>query len=304
MRATLEDPEKSSRFVTRVLGPGNATSVGTEALLGQLADVVSIREAWNQRNKGLHPYGFARLDAIGAIFNEVAVAALGIAENVRSADAPVSYPFVWDTPQHDRVQWNGSVENKSAGALGRNVGEVLGVFGSLSLNTALLPHRKRGHKSSVDVQHLGQIEGLLWKLQSPRWPEDMLPAIDDSKDPRTTGRQAFERHCIACHADIQRDNPRRRVKAIMTPLGELKTDPAMASNFANRMGKTGPLDGRLKTYLPVSLDRFGPEGQGVEFLRYAVTGVIFYNLLQDPRGTLDAVDAGKDFGEELVRRGD
>ena len=76
----------------------------------------------------------------------------------------------------------------------------------------------------------------------------------------------------------------------------------MAKNFADRVSNTGPLEGRLKTYLPLDLDRFGPEAKGVEILRYAVTGVIFNGLLRDSPGTLDAVNAGRDFGEELIRR--
>ena len=160
LQATLEDDEKFDRFATRVLGSSSAMSDARAVLRQQLAEITEIRRAWNRRNEGDHPYGFGRLDAIGAIFNEVAAAALGAPENRRSANAPVSYPFIWDTPQHDRVQWNGSVENKRAGSLGRNVGEVLGVFGSLTLNTALLPHQKKGHKSSVDIGHLGQLEKL------------------------------------------------------------------------------------------------------------------------------------------------
>ena len=35
----------------------------------------------------------AGLDANGCVFN--------------APDAPVSYPFLWDIPQHDYVQWNG-----------------------------------------------------------------------------------------------------------------------------------------------------------------------------------------------------
>jgi hypothetical protein len=192
-------------------------------------------------------------------------------------------------------------ENKRAGALGRNVGEVLGVFGSLELNTSLLPHEKKGHKSSVDIGHLGQLEELLWKLQSPLWPETILPAIDNAKGPRTKGRQAFVEHCSECHADIDRDDPRRRITAVLTPLSELGTDDAMARNFASRVARTGPLKGRSKTYLP-SLQLFSSQAKGVEILRYAVTGVIFNGLLRDPSGTLDAVNAGRDFGEELIRK--
>ncbi len=302
MQATLQDDLKFDRFARGVLGPASTGSDATAVLRRQLEDMTLIRERWNLRNRGRHPYGFARLDAIGAIFNEVTAGALDLAENAEPATAPVSYPFIWDTPQHDRVQWNGSVENKRAGALGRNVGEVLGVFGSLELNTSLLPHQKKGHKSSVDIGHLGQLEELLWKLQSPLWPETILPAIDNAKGPLTKGRQAFVEHCSECHADIDRDDPRRRITAVLTPLSELGTDDAMARNFASRVARTGPLKGRLKTYLPLSLELFSSQAKGVEILRYAVTGVIFNGLLRDPSGTLDAVNAGRDFGEELIRK--
>ncbi|MCI5168323.1 MAG: hypothetical protein D3903_20085 [Candidatus Electrothrix sp. GM3_4] len=48
-----------------------------------------------------------------------------------SPNAPVSYPFLWDTPQADYVQWNGISANAGLGPIGRNVGEVIGVFGTL-----------------------------------------------------------------------------------------------------------------------------------------------------------------------------
>ncbi len=35
-------------------------------------------------------------------------------------NAPVSYPFLWDIPQHDYVQWNGIAANAGLGPIGRN----------------------------------------------------------------------------------------------------------------------------------------------------------------------------------------
>src|ERR1700691_2555669 len=46
-------------------------------------------------------------------------------------DAPVGYPFLWDIPQHDYVQWNGIAANAGLGPIGRNAGEAIGVFGTL-----------------------------------------------------------------------------------------------------------------------------------------------------------------------------
>ena len=250
LQATLDDGQKFDRFATRVLESDSAIPAAKGLLREQLEEVTRIRTAWNRRNQGDHPYGFARLDAIGAIFNEVTAGALGIPANARPANAPVSYPFLWDTPQHDRVQWNGSVENSGAGALGRNVGEVLGVFGSLTFNTKSFP--LSGHKNSVNIRNLGQLEALVWKLQSPLWPETILPAVGASDETLAKGRDAFVQHCSGCHADIDRDDPRRRVTAVLTSLSQLGTDPGMAANFANRVSESGRLKGRVKTYIPLN----------------------------------------------------
>ncbi len=293
MQATLDDDAKFARFAALAREPG----VTDTKLRQQLARIVAVRTAWNERNRGLHPYGFARLDAIGAIFNEVTVSAMGMPGNRKPADAPVSYPFIWDTPQHDRVQWNGSVENAGPGALGRNVGEVLGVFGSLDLDVTWLPIPLRGHRSSVEVGHLGELEALLWRLESPQWPEGILPPIDRSPEVQARGREAYERFCLSCHADIDRSSPTRRITANMTRLSEIGTDPRMASNFADRRYASGRLKGRFVTYLPLPDPllprRFGANDQGVRFLGYSVIGTIFHELIKDPEGTVDAINAGR-----------
>ena len=270
--------------------------------------MTEIRSEWNDRNSGAppggdverHRYGFAQLDAIGAIFNEITVTALGLPGNRMPANAPVSYPFIWDTPQHDRVQWNGSVQNAGAGALGRNVGEVLGVFGSIRLNTNRI--KLVGHETSVDIPNLGALEGLLWKLQSPLWPETILPEIDRSQATQGNGREAFERFCLECHADIRRDDPDREIKAVLTPVDELRTDPAMAANFANRVNESGRLKRRFKTYIgfPGVSDRFEEKGAGVEFLGYGVIGAITRQFLLDPLVTVEAIKAGRPSTRERV----
>jgi len=45
-------------------------------------------------------------------------------------DAPVSYPFLWDISHSDYLQWKGSRPMRTR-PLGRNTGEVIGVFGIL-----------------------------------------------------------------------------------------------------------------------------------------------------------------------------
>jgi hypothetical protein len=296
MQSIQSDGQKFDRFAKNVLAEKYTTPGTKEKLKTQLADITQIREAWNEMNAGDSPYGFARLDAIGAIFNTITATGLGIPGNRHSANAPVSYPFVWDTPHHDKVQWNGSVANKGAGALGRNVGEVLGVFGSLKLSTS--PIIKTGHISSADIPHLGQLEGLLWKLHSPQWPESILPKIDQAK--LASGRKAFEQYCLSCHADIKRDDPNRRIKAVLTSLDGLKTDPAMTTNFSNTLYESGDLHHRSKIYVP-SPSVFHKTGPGVEFLGNAVIGTIANNLLRDPSETIKAINAGRTNKAEQIK---
>lgn len=290
MQETLNNPAKFDRFASSVLeAPDPAQK---NQLRDQLTTMTKVRQDWNKLNAGDSPYGFARLDAIGAIFNAVAVTALGKPENRKSANAPVSYPFIWDTPQHDVVQWNGSVPNKGPGALGRNVGEVLGVFGSLKLDTSVFSFFfPKGHQSSVDIKNLGRLEALLWELQSPQWPETILPPIDQSKI--EFGKTVYKDHCLECHKEIKRSDPNRRIEAVMNSVEEAGTDPGMAANFANRRYDTGGLFLSQKNYL-FSFSVFGGQASGAELLTNAVAGTIVSGLLKNKKGTLKAINAGRD----------
>ena len=108
-------------------------------------------------------------------------------------DAPVSYPFLWDISHSDYLQWNGLAANAGPGPLGRNTGEVIGVFGILdwgkletSLShpfawlqkyslSALLSGQKHkkdviDFKSSINLFNLYRLESRLRDLKSPEWP--------------------------------------------------------------------------------------------------------------------------------------
>ncbi len=164
-------------------------------------------------------------------------------------NAPVSYPFLWDIAQHDYVQWNGIASNAGLGPLGRNAGEVIGVFGTLDWNvskkfslSALIGGQglKKDHisyESSVYVHNLRLIESQLKDLQSPEWQPDVLGAIDSKA--RDRGEIQFNQHCAACHAQIKRDDPNRRVVASMSKLEAAGTDPGMAANSVADQGRSG-----------------------------------------------------------------
>ena len=175
------------------------------------------------------------------------------------ANAPVSYPFIWDIPQHDYVQWNGIGDNSGPGSLGRNVGEVIGVFGTLDWYLSEecdLASRITGQCSlfgkstkdqlirfntSVNKHNLVKIEEKLVHLKSPSWEDEnlkaVLPALDKKKS--TEGRKLFEEYCLACHHDIDRSDPYRKVVAYMNDINSVGTDPQMALNSVSYKGKTG-----------------------------------------------------------------
>lgn len=165
-------------------------------------------------------------------------------------DAPVSYPFLWDIAQHDYVQWNGIADNAGLGPIGRNAGEVIGVFGTLdwreekgvSLTSLLFQgsgNTRVKFDSSVDVQNLHRIESHLKKLNSPVWPQEILGEIN--KEKAAKGEILFAEYCAACHAKIDRADPDRRVVAHMTRVSDIGTDSTMAENSFKYQGYSGIL---------------------------------------------------------------
>lgn len=269
LTATLNDDAKFDRFALRVLG-NSSTTAQREQLRASLAEIQGRHLARYLVNKPDYEAGYARVDAFGNIFNEILVFALDQPGNAKPNNAPVSYPFLWDTSQHDRVQWNGSSSNDvlGLGQLARNTGEVLGVFGN--------PHivgcgpDTCTYRNNVDFVGIGKLEPLLFNLWSPPWDSRYLGAIDAAGAAR--GKVHYEKYCADCHALINRSDPLRKVTAVMRDVG---TDPGTATAYLTRSGTTGPLQGRIKSQIP--LVRFGATDTGVALLANAVKGVLYEN---------------------------
>lgn len=262
--ATRDDDAKWDRFAAKVLtgrdSPSNREMLKTE--LGKLI-------AWEQDNARLNDtplrYGYGRLDAFGHIFNKVSqLAVYQTAPRVRAvanpADAPVSYPFLWDIYRQNKLQWNGIVETKRIklgagfldyGALGRNTGEVIGVFGDVVIKPEPDMH---GFPSSIQADNLNRLETVLRRLESPKWP-DRFGALDQSLV--DAGRTLFEKKgCLGCHTIEPKDSD-KIYEVHMMPLtrdsggtpNRNNTDPWMACNAISYTSNTGKLEGRPATYL-------------------------------------------------------
>jgi hypothetical protein len=137
------------------------------------------------------------------------------------------------------VQWNGSAPNTNdIERLGRNIGEVLGVFAQTDLEKAsiLRPY----YRTSTRRVNQLRLENWLKVLWSPQWPRQ-LEDLDEVKV--SAGRKLFVDNCVRCHEVVPHKEQDRPVIVAMTPLSEVKTDPRTATNAATRVSVTGRLEG-------------------------------------------------------------
>ncbi len=245
---------------------------------------------------------YGRLDAFGHIFNKVAwmveTPNMAPPQDVNRTNAPVSYPFLWNVPQHDKVQWNGvapklTIQGEDVGALIRNAGEVIGVFADIQVAQGQL-----GYPSSVNVAGLKTLEAQLLVLRPPAWPATVLgwntTAVDDDGKPVTHeqlvahGRDIYLRgtpkagNCVGCHkllpdrADVKTPivaqmamlNPKTKVAgAIHESAG---TDIWMACNAYAKNAYSGWMQG-----VPTGLFTFmGPRADLSEMTKVAVVGAL------------------------------
>ncbi len=193
---TLINPKKWDRFATRLVGDSEPQRKQLKKELWQYAGKLKHFMTGAGAPK-LYPVeeGRGRTDAVGRIANIVFGYDLDVPENYRKADAPASYPYLWDIWRFDWVQYTGFTNQ----AMARNVGESLGVLAPLKLVDAegkLLRGDQFG-QSVVDVDGLHCAESLLRKLQPPKWPEKILGEIDISK--ASHGKQLFAENCQHCH---------------------------------------------------------------------------------------------------------
>ena len=306
LNASYNNNDKLTRLSRNIFGD---TSEGNLTLTRELLDHARKRQhAYNTVNQPSHDgemvhYGYGRLDAFGRIYNRI----LGHltpkdGNNFNPASAPVSFPFLWDTPQHDFVQWNGVSENAKTGALGRNVGEVMGVFGTMNLEKQT---KDNGYPSSVDVRNIIRLERHLTRLTSPLWPEQ-FPAIDQPLAQR--GREIFKQYrCDQCHHDIDRTDPKRTIQAQMASLPFIGTDPQTVMNALTYTGKSGYFKGLPVDHKAPDGEKFGVDSKVLPLLAEAGRGVVTQPDLDKPalyRGILRMLDVLVSIMDNPAQTGD
>jgi mono/diheme cytochrome c family protein len=262
MARTYLNPWRWHKFARAVLGDEHYES-GNGTLRLEFGKVLwaLLRQGYFDRAHKLYPVeeGFGRTDAVGRISNTVFGGEVDEA-NYRVANAPVSFPAVWDIWKFDWVQYTASV----AQPLARNLGESLGVGAAVPLHDLYgrpLPP-KEWFQGATLIENLAWIEENLQRLQPPKWPEEILGKIDQQK--ATAGKELYAKHCKGCHEPCEAtaeeravqmplkkpDEPLWHIK--MLPVDDIGTDPQAALNFVNTrisLAKTGITDEDAREWL-------------------------------------------------------
>ncbi|MBW4709967.1 hypothetical protein KX928_19460 [Roseobacter sp. YSTF-M11] len=252
LEETRSDADKWARFNAAVL-EGKDTPANRAMLEQAFDQFLAWQRLTDKMNETPVRYGYGRLDAVGHILNKILMFTGAEARDGNPANAPVSYPFVWDIWRQERVQWNGVAANSRLnlpgdtleyGALGRNTGEVMGVFGEVLItpNQGAVDTIK-GYTSSVKVNNLMRLEQILQVLEAPKWPE-VFPAIDTELAAK--GETLYREKCASCHLlpDMQEEGkPTERMIPFEKTSRKNLTDIWMACNAFVYKGPTGPLNG-------------------------------------------------------------
>ena len=295
IKATLADEAKLARFAAKAM-PGGDDASRLAAAKASLTDTLRWFESYLAANRSSTVEGFARMDAVGRILNQV-IRFTSDPKHSLEPNAPANFPHLWDAPRHDYVQWPGFSPNAGAGSVGRNAGEVVGTFGQVQVkHYETKEEAKRGYPSSVQGMALVRMEETLRKLRSPLWPETILPPIDLALASR--GETLYNSQCLSCHARIDRADPRRRVTAMVTGIDVVGTDPQEARNLVSARAPTGVLEGAINT---TTGEKYGAEASGLALLRDVVGGA----LAAQPAAAAAAIVNAKAHGiEQTEKQGD
>jgi hypothetical protein len=297
---TKADPAKFDRFA-KAVNLDKDTPEARESLKKQVTEQIVWQQKLEIKNAAPDvQYGHGRLDAQGHILNKIALATLVNDERANvMADAPASYPFVWNTSQQKLIQWNGVAQNDDKpikfkggetnfGALGRNAAEVIGVFAHIELDHGWV---FTGYRSSVRTDGLVTLEQTLQKLQSPQWKlafkgtEGDGLSIDDAKAERgkslfLNGKKdsdgiATVKPCAGCHVHLDPTETKAKMDSKMTSIGDLGTDLFLACNTYLHESNSGNFAGQTdKPFAKDSVKIAAPKDKTFHMLFNASIGSI------------------------------
>jgi mono/diheme cytochrome c family protein len=223
-------------------------------------------------------WGPARLDAVAMIFNRLTGLDIGpppthvIAENIQRADAPVRYPFLWNSPVQDKTQWPGFADNgNDILGLSRNLGEVYGVF------AVFRPKKDQWHPLGVDYLNensanfrgLNALERLVKQIGPPKWPF----AVDEvlaKQGEAIYGWSTDQGGCADCHGIRPGVTRFFEQRTWATPIQDVGTD-TREYDILNWTAQSGVLSG---AEIPFVISPLQPRDKSISILGVSVAGSI------------------------------
>ena len=267
LRRTSDDGDKFARFAGNVLGsedsPANRDLL--KATLAKRAALIDTLLSMSATD--LQP-GPGRLDATGQSLHRAAINSGARHLQANPTDAPTSFPALWHTLQMDKLQSSGFVPNVKVldlngqvfdlGYLAGDIGVVQGDYGDVVSHPL---SGLEGYISSIRVDNLTRVEGLIHKLKAPAWPSQLFGAPDSAR--LAQGKRLYEENCAACHASIGRDDLQTPIKVRQVRLkahgddAPIGTDPWMACNTFTFSSPSGNYFGLFRPSLGT------PSGVGI-----------------------------------------
>jgi hypothetical protein len=250
------------------------------------ADIAALRkmvDAWHRRFHAfvagtLPPVGWGpgRIDAVGIIFNRISGTDVGpppdllIPKNMRIAEAPVRFPFLWNSPKQYLTDWAGFVLNGiSIFAIARNAGQALS-FANFE------PKRSSGssfsYVNTIDFDGLNKLEESLRAMDRPIWPKEWPLDLALAKK----GGEIYKKECSkGCHeikAAFSLSDPLSWLSpwAWATPVTNVGTDTRQFDELGWKV-KTGAMAG---AGFPLIAKRLQEEDYAVHMMFSAVAGTI------------------------------
>jgi mono/diheme cytochrome c family protein len=230
-----------------------------------------------------NPWGPARLDAVAMIFNRLTGLDIGpppthvIAENIQRADAPVRYPFLWNSPVQDKTQWPGFADNgNDILGLSRNLGEVYGVF------AIFRPQKDRWNllgidylnENSANFRGLNALEGLVKQIGPPKWPFAVDAALAKQGE-AIYGWSTDRGGCADCHGIRPGVTRFLEQRTWATPIQDVGTD-TREYDILNWTAKSGVL---TDAEIPFVISPLQPRGKSISILGVSVVGSILQEFI-------------------------
>ena len=301
----LADQTAFDNFARKVLGIFSTK----RTRLKLRTDVEQWYEPYHAITKGSlpvqSPWGPTRLDALTLIFNRVSGLDIGttssyiIPENIKLADAPTRYPFLWNAAIQDRTQWAGFSDNGNRLlALSRNLGEVIGVFAAFhpvkdDANPLKINYIKT---NSANFSGLDNVESLVMKLGPPKWPwplDNVLVSEGEKIFYKKDARQGNQ-SCNDCHG-VTKSLTHSANGTWATPILDVGTDSKGILLLASKV-KTGMLEGAPVLGKPG--DVLKSEDYAFTVLKNVVGGAIFQHYTSPSNNKLSVTE--QEIKDELL----